>query len=203
MTDAPIGVLLAAGRGRRAGGDKQLFPWPTAAGERPMVSAVFQTMRSVCSTIVVVTGFDQDDVRAAVDPAAVLVEASSDAPMSESVVEGLRAAQRAAPQRRVLLQLVDFPAVRPATLRELVAATAQDDTEAYWVPAYQGQTGHPLLLTAPLAQAILNDGIPHGLRDFLRQHAASRQIVAVEDPFVLRDVDTMDDYHALRRDVDT
>src|SRR4051812_22111033 len=57
-----IGVILAAGRGGRMGGRKQLIPWPTSAGTIPLVAAAYEAIRSICDEMVVVLGHDADAV---------------------------------------------------------------------------------------------------------------------------------------------
>ena len=53
-----IGVILAAGRGGRMGGKKQLTPWPGADGSKPLVAASYDAIRSICDDMVVVLGHD-------------------------------------------------------------------------------------------------------------------------------------------------
>src|SRR3954454_13341239 len=60
-----IGIILAAGRGGRMGGKKQLTPWPTAAGTIPLVAAAYDAIRPICDEMVVVLGHMADSVAAA------------------------------------------------------------------------------------------------------------------------------------------
>src|SRR3954468_6219768 len=112
-----IGVILAAGRGGRMGGKKQLTPWPTWAGTIPLVAAAYDAIRPVCDEMVVVLGHAIDEVAAALGARA-FHQAESDphAPMFDSIRAGLRRAQRLNPTAAILLQPGDHPEVALSTL---------------------------------------------------------------------------------------
>ena len=59
-----LGVLLAAGRGRRMGGAKQFQPWPTVSGSQPLVAASFDAVCGVCDEMIVVLGHRAEEVAA-------------------------------------------------------------------------------------------------------------------------------------------
>ena len=56
--ERPIGVLLAAGRGRRLGGTKQLLEWPPGAVGTTLVAAAFDAIAAACARMVVVLGHE-------------------------------------------------------------------------------------------------------------------------------------------------
>src|SRR3954470_17692996 len=60
--DRRIGVILAAGRGGRMGGNKQLTPWPGVDGSKPLVAASYDAIHSICDDMVVVLGHIADSV---------------------------------------------------------------------------------------------------------------------------------------------
>jgi CTP:molybdopterin cytidylyltransferase MocA len=89
----PIGILLAAGRGRRMGGNKQFHVVKTADGEKPLVAAAFDTIVPVCETMFVVLGHRAEEVAAALGERKFeIVLSDPDAPMFESICLGLQAA---------------------------------------------------------------------------------------------------------------
>src|SRR5688500_17375365 len=100
-----IGVILAAGRGRRMGRTKQLIEWPAADGPKSLVAAAYDAIRPICDDMVVVFGHDAEAVAAALAGRS-FVRASSDpdAPMFESICAGLRAAQSIDRAAAVVLQ---------------------------------------------------------------------------------------------------
>lgn len=90
----------------------------------------------------------------------------------------------------------DLPALRPATVAELLRRAA-GAAEPLLVPVHQGRRGHPLLIAPRLIAEI--DGLDPrvGLRQLLDRHPGELLRVEVDDPGVLHDVDTPADYRAL------
>ena len=94
------------------GGKKQLTPWPTADGTKPLVAAAYDAIRPICDEMVVVLGHDADAVAAALgDRPFHRAESDPDAPMFESIRAGLRAALRIDSNATVVLQPGDHPEV--------------------------------------------------------------------------------------------
>jgi len=84
----------------------------------------------------------------------------------------------------------DMPLVSGTTVARLLAA--RGDVR---VPTYRKRTGHPIFVAAALRAALLSydgDGGLRGFRD--RQGYAA---VPTDDPGILADVDTLDDYRRL------
>ena len=54
--------------------------------------------------------------------------------------------------------------------------------------------GHPWLVASPLWEEILAMRAPESPRDFLNRHAAEIEYVNLNDPSILADLDTPDDY---------
>src|SRR5690348_8785195 len=88
-----IGIVLAAGRGGRMGGRKQLTEWSNADGAKPLVAAAYDAIRPICDEMVVVLGHMVEEVAAALaDRSFHRAESDPDAPMYESIRAGLRVA---------------------------------------------------------------------------------------------------------------
>src|SRR6185436_13431162 len=100
-----IGVLLAAGRGGRMGGTKQLTLWRSADGPKPLICAAYDAIRSICDEMIVVLGHEAEAVAAALGNRQFHRAASSaDRPMFESIRAGLRAARELDAAAVVVLQ---------------------------------------------------------------------------------------------------
>ncbi len=203
----PIGLLLAAGRGRRLGGNKQFHLVPTIAGKKPLVAAAFDTIAPVCEKMFVVLGHRADEVATALkkgselflrpenssDPFAYVSQyicVDPDAPMFNSVQVGLRAALTADPTAKILLQLGDHPALQPSTI-EKIFAVAQVNPDKAVMPTFGDNGGHPVLIPASLAAMILAAECPDGLRQFWLEHAELCVRIPVDDEGVVQDIDTL------------
>ena len=90
---------------------------------------------------------------------------------------------------------VDLPLVTPATY-----AACLDDFAGHeiTVPSHDMRRGHPLIVTAAVAGEILALDEDTGARAVIHRHADRIRHVAVDDPWVLRDLDHPEDLEAAR-----
>lgn len=185
-----IGVLLAAGRGRRMNGAKQFEPWPSPSGKtKPLVAASFDAINIVCDKMIVVLGHRAEEVAVLLGERSFMnVESDPDAPMFASICTGLRAAHDLDATATVLLHPGDHPEVAPATLNGLIDVSRNNPDLAV-LPEYQGRGGHPVLIPPSIAQRILAADCPGGLREFWRDHPELCKRIKVDDPSSTRDVD--------------
>lgn len=133
-------VVLAAGRGRRAGGPKALL----RIGDATFVDRAVSVMAAPgVDRVVVVLGHEADRVRAESSlpaDAVIVVNEAYDDGMLGSVVAGLDAAATVNADA-VLLHPVDHPLVAPATVERVADAVRAGALIA--VPSFGGRRGHP------------------------------------------------------------
>ena len=145
-TGAPavVGVLLAAGAGRRMGTPKALLRRPDGVSWVNAAAGVLAA--GGCDPVLVVVGASADAVAADLDPGlgrAVAASGWRDG-MSASLRAGLAAAGEQAPAAvAALVGLVDTPGVGAAVVARLIGFGAP---EALARAAYAGRPGHPVLL---------------------------------------------------------
>ena len=169
-------LLLAAGRGRRAGGPKA---WRAYEG-RTLLEAHLDFFRELVGPDGLSVSI-QEDWRArcaALSPGTVWVAADPDA----SPLDSLQRLIAASPPARSFVLHVDMPVFDAAVYEALWKA----DGEAA-VPSFGGRRGHPVLL-APSALAELSalDAAKDRLDAWLRARRASEVPVATEQ--VLRNL---------------
>ena len=188
-------VIVAAGAGRRLGGvAKALLPH-RGQSYLAAIAATARTVGLVDAVVVVGEPFGQEvaaharqlGLRVRVNPA-------PDRGMASSVALGF-AALGSGPAGAAWLWPVDHPAVTEATLRRLALAIGQAEVVQ---PRYLGRGGHPPLcrrtLWPQLAACAGPTSSARGARGVLR--AARLVAVDVDDPGVVRDVDTPADLEA-------
>ncbi len=94
----------------------------------------------------------------------------------------------------------DLPTLQPATIRSLRRAFEEKATDLA-VPAFEGRRGHPLLIRHGLFEELRTLDLKRGLHQVLaRNHTLLEW--PVEDPGVLRDIDTPAEYEALRQSLE-
>jgi molybdenum cofactor cytidylyltransferase len=145
--------------------------------------------KSAVRPILVVTGHDSDEIRAAL---AGLNLSFHHAPgFAEGMSASLKAGVAAVPGActGALICLGDMPFVRPGTLDRLAAAHTG---QAALFPAYQGKRGNPVLLARSLFADIMRLGGDEGARTILKAIPDQVAELVVDDPGVLRDVDRPD-----------
>jgi CTP:molybdopterin cytidylyltransferase MocA len=185
-------VIVAAGAGTRLGGvAKALLPYRG----RSYLATIAATARAVglVDAVVVVGAPFADEVAAHARQLGLRVQVNP-APergMASSVALGFAAIANG-PAAAAWLWPVDHPAVGEATLRLLIAALdgpASAGTAGGCQPRHRGAGGHPPLIRRALwpALAACADE-PDGARGVLR--AAGVIAVEVDDPGVVRDIDT-------------
>jgi molybdenum cofactor cytidylyltransferase len=188
-----IGVILAAGQGRRMGRTKQLVPWQTPAGDVPLIVAAYEVIHPVCDDMVVVLGNGADEVTAALGSRLFTgVFGDSDTPMFESIRIGLRAAGKIDLTATVVLQPGDHPEVAQSTLNTLADWSRQRPGHAI-IPEYRRRGGHPVFIPSAIAAMLIEADCPNGLGQFWTAHPELCTRVPVDDANVLRDIDTLED----------
>lgn len=94
----------------------------------------------------------------------------------------------------------DCCAVRADTLISIVDRFTRNGGESVAHPVYNGYRGHPPLIPARYADRILSDSRKDGLKEILVQLPSEG--VEVNDPCILLDMDTPEDYAALLDSLD-
>ena len=183
----PVGILLAAGRGRRfdpAGQQKKLLQVLPDSGEL-VVAASARALTQVLGRVVAVVRPDDDDVAAVLRAAGcqVVVCADADAGMAHSLGAALTASLPDAPSW--IVALGDMPWVAPATIAALADALQGGATIA--APVFDGRRGNPVGFTGSLLPELLALRGDEGARSLFQRHAFTA--VDVLDAGVLRDVD--------------
>jgi molybdenum cofactor cytidylyltransferase len=198
VTDGVVGILLAAGRGRRfdpAGRRNKLLQTLPASGEL-VVAASARTLLAALPTVVAVVPPDDGGVGAVLSALGcdVTVCPDADSGMAASLVHAIRHTLRDpgwAPSAW-LVALGDMPFIDPATLQALAEALAQGAPIA--VPVLDGRRGNPVGFGRVHLPALLALRGDQGARGLLQTCPVTA--VAVRDAGILRDVDTPGDLQA-------
>lgn len=96
-----------------------------------------------------------------------------------------------------LILPVDAPAVRPETVQRLIAGFRAASRAEMVRPVYAGRPGHPTLFARGLFAELAEPGLAHGAQTIVQRHSTGRVDVPVEDPGVIGNVNTPEDYRRL------
>jgi CTP:molybdopterin cytidylyltransferase MocA len=172
-----VGVLLAAGAGRRAGGPKAMRV--DADGTSWLLRAIAVLRDGGCDAAIVVLGCQAADARdllmkstLADDPMITVVKAPNWAQgMGSSLRSGLLAA-RSASWQAVLVHIVDLPDVTAEVVHRLIRQ-APPGTASLARVTYGGQPGHPVLIGRDHLESIMASlAGDSGAKGYLALHGA-------------------------------
>lgn len=188
MSPRVAAVVLAAGDSRRMGGTNKLLA--RLEGEALVARSVDAALTSAAEPVLVVVGHDAAGVRTVL--AGRDVRTVENPRWAEGMGTSLAAGVAALPEEvdAVLVCLGDMPWVRPAHLDALIAAFAAAPADAICAPRHAGRRGHPVLFAARYFAELRELGGDAGARSLIEAHPRDLRLVEVDDPGVLRDVDT-------------
>lgn len=189
-TRAVPAVVLAAGGSTRCPGGKLTREF----GGRPLLYWTLETLQQspLVSAIVLVCGFQGESVAQAAEPFG-KVRTVSNPLWPEGLASSLRTGIGAVPQSSpgALVCLADTPFFKAETLRALIPV---DDLNLVVLPRYQGRHGHPKYFPHLLFPELLKLEGDEGARSILRRFQEKTRIVEVDDPGILKDFDTPEDF---------
>lgn len=177
------GLLLAAGFSRRFGANKLMASYQ---GEWLAVAAL-RALAAAVDTVFAVVREDTPIFNQALAAAGAILVPCRDAclGMGASLACGARALD---PTQPVIVALADMPGIQPGTHQAVAAALRQG--ALLCAPAYAGRRGHPVGFAARYLPELAQLAGDAGARDILHRDRAQLQLLPVDDPGVLFDVDT-------------
>lgn len=188
-------IIPAAGESKRMGRPKMSLPW---RNETVLTRVVSIFKNAGVEDVIVVTGGAREEVEALVSNLNVRIVYNEDferGEMLSSIQCGMRALGRQT--QAALIGLGDQPQVREGSVRRVCEAFLETKSNIV-VPSFQMRRGHPWLVARPLWEAVVRMEPPQSLRDFLSARRAEIHYVNVDDPNVLADLDTPEDYEKWR-----
>jgi molybdenum cofactor cytidylyltransferase len=186
-----VGILLAAGQGRRFGGEKLLAGLAdgTAVGAQSA-----RRLHAALEEVVAVVKPGDDRLADLLRAEGVRVDVCPEAVrgMGDSLAHAVRATSDA---DGWVVALADMPLIEVATIRRVARALTAGALIA--APVYRGKRGHPVGFAASLGERLAQLTGDAGAREIVRSEAARVQSIEVEDAGVLADIDTPAQLQAL------
>jgi CTP:molybdopterin cytidylyltransferase MocA len=187
-------VIAAAGLSSRMGAFKPLL----SLGNSTFVERIINTLREGgVKEITVVTGRDASLIKAALAPYDIAFIHNKDYAVTDmfySVSLGLRL--MAEQVDAVFFTPVDTPLFKAGTIR-LLAANLQNSNDHITIPVYQGKSGHPVAIRSLAAKLLIGSKTQRGLRGAIDAYSGPKTALKVDDPGILYDSDTPEDYKFL------
>ncbi len=186
------------------GRDKALLPWPPPSGagsssQDTFLSSGIRSLSSAADFVVIVAGKNESALAPVVyaHGASLVVNPDPNQGQFSSLRIGLREVLNRG-RDTAIITLVDRPAANVSTvlhLREEFEAAPQN----VWavVPEFSAKHGHPYIAGRELIEAFLRARADANARDIEHRHQSHIRYVPVDDPFVVMNINTPEDYAAL------
>lgn len=184
------GIVLAAGSSTRMGTQKLLLPYR----EGTMIGTVVkQVLSSNVDQVMVVLGADHQEIRKALkgNPVEFCHNREHTRGMLSSVMCGIRSLPEDA--NAALVFLGDQPEISPEVTNAVIEAY-NEDIKGIVIPVHHHRRGHPLLVDLKYRREIDRLDLEKGLRSLMHLFPEDVLEVEVEEPGILVDIDTRDDY---------
>src|SRR3989440_2957288 len=194
------GVVLAAGASERMGRPKALLDCRGG----PFAVRILEALEALdVKSRVVVLGPDAARIRPSLATHDCIIVENPD--LAGEAIGSLRAALAALDAIRpsgVVAWPVDLPHVRVATLERLLEAHRRTGAPAV-MPSFAERRGHPVIWDRALfPELVTSDAATrHGARAVLTAHEQEIITVPVDDPAVIDDLNTPEDYERLVREL--
>jgi len=189
-------IILAAGSSRRMGTQKLVLPMGTSTMIETVVDNV---LKSNINQVLVVLGPDQNKIRDVLigKPVEFCHNLNHDQGMLSSVICGFRALPENA--ETALIYLGDQPNITPEVTNTIIEAY-DEELMGIVIPVFNNRRGHPLLVDMKYRRDVEKLDLEQGLRSLRHKFPDDVLEVEVDEPGILVDIDTKEDYSNATKD---
>jgi len=193
------GLIIAAGLSSRMGKFKPLLK----LNNNSFVRTIIEKMTLFCDEVIVITGHNKElmDLELSEvkqnDKIKIVYNDKYKEGMFTSLLKGI---EHSTSGNWVLYHFVDQPGI-PESFYEQIISEIDNDFD--WIqPTYKGKKGHPILFNEKVARAILASNTNSNLKQISSKNDFRKKFVEVLTPSIFFDIDTVDDYNELTKQVD-
>jgi molybdenum cofactor cytidylyltransferase len=198
------GVILAAGESSRMGTEKALLPWPPSSPGQPQsgesfLAAAIRSLSPPTDFVLVVAGKNEAIVApiAYAEGASIVVNPDPGRGQFSSLQAGLHEVLNRG-RDTAIITLVDRPPAATATVQAVRDAYEAAGNNIWAVvPEYSGKHGHPFVAGREMIEVFLQESPTATAREVEHRYRDHILYLQVDDPFVVVNINTPDDYAAL------
>lgn len=198
LPNPPIVIILAAGEGARIGTPKAILK----IKGRCFLEWIIDTLIiAEIDHILVVLGAEAERIKSYTDLSIV------DVVINHNFENGQFSSLMVALEELdfpgdIIVFPVDHPLVEPETIIKLAESTCNSENKNAVIPVYKGQKGQPVLIRRHLVEKILSASPESNLHDIIWKEPSKVKYLKVDDPGILSDINTLEDYRELKRNLE-
>ena len=183
-------IVLAAGGSVRMGTKKMLLPY---RGMTIIEKVIENVLASGIDRVLVVTGSGKDEIVKVIRR--LPVEQCYNENWKEGMLSSVKCGFRSLPEKcsAAMVFLGDQPMIHTATIEEVIYAYLKSG-KGIIMPVYKKKRGHPLLIDIKYTDELEKLNPDEGLRMLAHKFPVDVLEVETDDPAVLKDIDTPEDY---------
>jgi molybdenum cofactor cytidylyltransferase len=183
-------IILAGGESKRMKSPKMLLPFQ---GKTIIEKVIENVIASEVENTVVVLGAFRDEILSVIKDMPVLTCYNDN--YKEGMLSSVKCGFRNLPEnyKAVLVFQGDQPMISSGTVNEVIHEYRRSG-KGIVMPVFQNRRGHPLLIDRKYNEDVSKLSIDEGLRSLAEKHATDVLEVKVNNPEILRDIDTKEDY---------
>jgi molybdenum cofactor cytidylyltransferase len=188
-----VAIVLAAGESKRMGMPKMLLDF----GGKTMIERVIDNVQSPeIDEIIVVLGAYGEKIKEKLQGSSLIYSYNKSYTngMLSSVICGVRSVPE--DTDAILVFQGDQPYITQSVISEVIATFGKTG-KGIVIPLYNGKRGHPLLIGSKYFGEIEGLDSSEGLRALARIHADDLCTVETDEPGILRDFDTIEEYNSV------
>ena len=189
-----MGVILAAGNSTRMGNDNKLL---RNIGDAPLIrNTAIEMLKSDLDSCSIVLGYQSDKV------ADVIKDLNVNLILNPLWKEGQASSLRAAintldsTYSDLLIMLGDLPGIKSSHINSIIEEHLLTDNRKskITIPSFKGQKGNPVIWGRSFFHDLSNLEGDVGGRTLFSEHPAAINILEMNDPWVVKDADTPEDF---------
>lgn len=189
------GIILSAGESSRMPGRVKAL---LVLNGKTFIENIIENMSDIpLGELILVLGAHSDEIRDRVKGYKIKIVVNDN--WKEGQIESLRTGIRNLSSKceGFMFTLVDHPLVTLFTYKILVEIWVCDKSRIV-LPSYNMRKGHPAIFPGFLFDEILSRKLPGGAREILKENREIIRFVTVDDPGIVKDIDTIEDYNSLK-----
>jgi molybdenum cofactor cytidylyltransferase len=189
-----MGVILAAGNSTRMGKDNKLLK---NVGDAPLIrNTAIEMLKSDLDSCSIVLGYQSDKV------AAVIRDLNINLILNPMWEKGQASSLKAAlntldtTYSDILIMLGDLPGIKSSHINKVIEEhlLTNNRKSKITIPSFKGRKGNPVIWGRSFFQDLSNLEGDVGGRALFSEHPAAINIIEMDDPWVVTDTDTPEDF---------